>query len=339
MKQLAGILVLIISLSSHGSELDVRTNVGLTADHQPHEGVPRGTLNGPFEFHSKIFKDTVRQYWVFVPAQYSASQPASVLVFQDGQRATNPKGSLRVPQVMENLIAKGEIPVTIGIFVTPGHSSKTYPDDLGMSNPNRRAQEYDALNDRYAKFLINELLPAIGERYNLTEDPEQRAIAGTSSGAIAAFTVAWHRPDYFRKVYSAIGSYVSIGFKPYETPIQLGGQDYPALIRRDAIRPMRIFLQDGSNDIDNEWGNWFLANQQMLAALAYANRNADQKGLQGPRYEFTHVWTDGEHNDSHPGAILPEALRWLWKEQRATKDPAPTVTQPKVNAGESVTDS
>ena len=181
-----------------------------------------------------------------------------------------------------------------------------------MSNPNHRAQEYDALNDRYARMLIEELIPLVEESYNLAQDPEQRAIGGTSSGAIAAFTAAWERPDYFRKVYSSIGSYVSIGFKPEETPIKLGGQDYPALIRREDIRPMKVFFQDGSNDLDNEWGNWFLANQQMVAALGYANRIADEKDVKGPRYQFTSVWTDGVHNDSHPGALLPEGLRWLW---------------------------
>lgn len=317
MKSLLIALACVLSLSAQAlttSDKDVRTNVKQTEDHQPQKGVPKGRLEGPFDFHSKIFPGTVRQYWVFVPAQYTQDKPASVLVFQDGQRAVNPKGSFRAPQVMENLIAKGDIPVTIGIFITPGNQSKTYPDDLGMSNPDQRAQEYDALNDRYARFLTEEMLPAVGKKYNLTDDPEQRAIAGSSSGAIAAFTVAWERPDYFRKVYSAIGSYVSIGFKPEQQPIQLGGQDYPALIRREPIRPMRIFLHDGTNDIDNEWGNWFLANQQMVAAINYANRNANENKLKGPRYQLTYVWTDGEHNDSHPGALLPEALRWLWKD-------------------------
>lgn len=287
---------------------------GLTDDHFRQPGVPAGALEGPFEFHSEIFSGTVRRYWLFVPAQYDASVPASVFVFQDGQRATNPVGPLRVHQVMENLIARGEMPVTIGIFVTPGHTSTAYPDDLGMSNPNHRAEEYDAMNDRYARFLIEELLPHVGERYRLTADPEQRAIGGTSSGAIAAFTVAWHRPDAFRKVVSLIGSYVSIGFRPDETPVQLGGQDYPALIRRSAIRPIAVFLQDGSNDLDNEWGNWFLANQQMLAALQYANRRADEAAEPGPRYRVRAVWTAGQHTDADGGALLPDALRWLWND-------------------------
>ena len=291
----------------------IRTNVTLTAEHLPQPGVPTGELQGPFEFHSRIIPNTVRRYWLFVPAQYDANSPASLLVFQDGQRATNPDGPIRIQHVMANLIAQGDMPVTIGLFVTPGNLSETYPDNLGMSNPDHRWQEYDVLSDRYARLLIDEMLPEIEQRYNLTDDPEQRAIGGTSSGAIAAFTVAWERPDYFRKVYSGIGSYVSIGYRPDAEPPRLqGGQNYPALIRREAIRPVRIFIQDGSNDLDNEWGDWFLANQQMVKALAYANHAADEKSESGPRYQFTHVWTDGIHNDDHPGALLPEGLRWLW---------------------------
>ena len=315
MKAVLFLLLCLASSLSIATETPVRTNLTPGPDSLPQKGVPEGKLEGPFEFHSRIFKDTVRRYWIFVPAQYRKSSRAAVLVFQDGQRATNPEGSLRVPQVMENLIAKGDMPVTIGIFITPGNHSNHYPNNLGMDNPDNRANEYDTMNDHYARFLIEEMLPEVEKKYALTNDPEQRAIGGTSSGAICAFTVAWHRPDYFRKVFSGIGSYTSIGFRPNETPVKLGGQDYPALIRREPIRPIRIFFQDGSNDLNNEWGDWFLSNQQMVSALGYANRNADAKSIPGARYEFTHLWTDGHHSDSDPGAILPEALRWLWKDQ------------------------
>jgi poly(3-hydroxybutyrate) depolymerase len=295
--------------------LVIRSNMQLGPDSLPQDKVPQGQLLGPMEFHSRIFTGTVRQYWLFVPAQYDKVKPASLLVFQDGQRATNPQGSLRVPQVMANLIEKGDMPVTIGLFITPGNRSAHYPTNLGMSNPDHRAEEYDAMNDNYVRMLIDELIPLVSKDYTISSDPEQHAIGGTSSGAIAAFTAAWHRPDYFRKVFSSIGSYVSIGFRPNETPIKLGGQDYPALIRREAIRPMKVFFHDGSSDLSNEWGNWFLANQQMVSALQYANKFADEKQIQGPRYQFTSVWTDGEHSDAHGGALLPDALRWLWTQE------------------------
>ena len=286
----------------------------LMADSLPQEGIPKGRLEGPFEFHSKIIAGTVRRYWVWVPAQYNPKKAANVLVFQDGQRATNPNGSLRVPQVMENLIGKGQMPVTIGIFITPGNLSDAYPDNLGMSNPNHRKEEYDALNDNYARFLIEEMLPEVGKTYNLTNDPEKRVIGGTSSGAICAFTVAWQRPDTFRRVISMIGSYTSIGYIPAADgkPMVPGGDLYPTLIRKNPIKPLRIYLQDGEHDLSNEHGSWFLANQQMLSAFEYANATADKNKVLGARYEVRHQWGDGAHSDAHGGVLLPEILKWIW---------------------------
>ena len=305
-----------LAINATAAELSTPRKPGdypLTADSLVQPNVPQGRLEGPFEFRSKIIADTVRRYWIFVPAQYDATKPASVLVFQDGQRATNPQGSLRVQTVLANLIHKREIPVTIGIFITPGNASETYPDNLGMSNPDHRAAEYDALNDTYARFLIEEMLPAVGAKYRLTDDPEQRIIGGTSSGAICAFTVAWLRPDVFRKVISIIGSYTSIGYRPAQAdrPMIPGGDLYPTLIRKNPIKPIKIFLQDGANDLDNAHGNWFLANQQMLAALTWANAEADRTGSVGPRYRIEHVWGDGAHSDAHGGALLPDILRWM----------------------------
>ena len=288
----------------------------LTPDSLPQDGVPKGRLEGPFEFRSQIIANTVRQYWIYVPAQYTGETPANVLVFQDGARAINPTGALRVPQVLENLVFRKDIPVTIGIFITPGQRGDVFPDNVGTGNPNNRAQEYDAVDDTYARFLINELLPQIGKTYRLTTDPARRAIGGTSSGAICAFTVAWHRPDAFRNVISAIGSYVSIGYRPAtaDQPAKSGGEIYPTWIRRMPIKPLRIFLQDGSNDLDNNWGNWFLANQQMLKAFEFANRTADTRKDTGPRYDVRHEWGDGAHSDNHLGALLPDVLRWMFRD-------------------------
>jgi hypothetical protein len=288
----------------------------LSADSLPQEGVPKGQLLGPFEWRSQVIRGTVRRYWVYVPAQYSADKPAGLLVFHDGQRALNPKGPLRVDQVMENLIHKKEIPVMIGLFITPGNLSERYPDDLAMSNPNHRAQEYDVLTDAYARMLVEEFIPELKKTYNLSDDVEQRVIGGTSSGAICAWTTAWERPDAFRKVVSMIGSYVSIGYRPAKgnQPMIPGGDFYPTLIRKSPPKNIRIFLQDGSNDLDNPHGNWFLANQQMLAALHFANASADRQKTEGPRYDVKHEWGDGAHNDSHGGALLPDILRWMFRD-------------------------
>lgn len=286
----------------------------LGPDSLPQPGVPKGVLTGPIEFRSRILANTTRRYWVYVPSQYTPATPANVLVFQDGQRAVNPTGVLRVPQVLENLIYRGDIPITIGIFITPGHRGDVYPDTLGTGNPNNRAAEYDAMDDAYARFVVEEMLPEVGKTYNLTTDPARRAIGGASSGAICAFTVAWHRPDHSRNVVSLIGSYTSIGYRPAADgrPMVPGGDLYPTLIRKTPIKPITVFLQDGSADLDNVHGNWFLANQQMLAALEFANRTADAKSDPGPRYRVRHEWGDGAHSDAHGGAILPDILRWMW---------------------------
>jgi len=312
------LLVLVASLTVLTTDIILASDIpqySLTEDSLVQSGVPHGRLEGPFEFHSTIIAGTVRRYWVYVPVQYSAKSPASLLVFQDGQRATNPDGSLRIQNVLDNLIAKKDIPVTIGVFITPGNLSDHYPDNLGMGNPNHRKEEYDALNDSYARFLIDELLPEVGKKYRLTNDPEQRVIGGTSSGAICAFTVAWQRPDMFRKVISIIGSYTAIGYQPAHDGKSMtpGGDLYPGMIRKTPIKPIKIFLQDGSNDLNNEHGNWFLANQQMLSSLEWANANADEKKTPGPRYVINHAWGEGNHSDNHGGMLMPEILRWMFK--------------------------
>ena len=262
----------------------------LGPDSQPQAGVPKGQVIGPTLFKSTIFGNTVRQYWVYVPAQYDSSKPAAVMVFQDGHKYVNTEQEYRVPVVFDNLIHKKEMPVTIGVFVNPGNLGTELPADPWRST--NRSQEYDTLSESYARFLIEELLPEVGKSEKLTSDPEARGIVGVSSGGICSFTVAWERPDAFRKVISHIGSFTNIR----------GGDAYPGLVRKHSKRPLRIFLQDGSNDLDNEHGNWPLANQQMAAALKFRG------------YDYRFEFGDGAHTHKHGGALLPEALRWLWRD-------------------------
>lgn len=267
----------------------------LGADSLAQEGVPKGKLIGPTLFHSKIIENTVRKYWVYVPSQYDGSKPAAVLVFQDGARAINPDGVLRVPQVLENLIHKKQIPVAIGVFITPGQRGSEFPESIGTGNPDNRDREYDVLDDRYARMVIEEILPEVGKEYQLSEKPEDRAIGGTSSGAICAFTVAWQRPDSFRNVVSLIGSYTNIH----------GGHVYPQLVASSENKPIRIFLQDGENDLrsPNDLDrDWFLQNQKMVASFK-------EKG-----YDMAHVFGKGGHSDDHGGAMLPYMLRWIWRD-------------------------
>ncbi len=261
----------------------------LGPDSLPQEGVPQGTVTQHTLNDSTVYPGTTRDYWVYVPAQYDATSPACVMVFQDGGWYVSLERDFRVPTVFDNLIQQGKMPVTIGIFINPGE----YPAEKEGDKPKRnRSVEYDSLDDLYARFLLEDVLPRVGKEYTLTEDPESRAIGGISSGGICAFTVAWERPDAFRKVLSHVGSFTNIR----------GGHVYPALIRKEEKRPIRIFLQDGENDLDNVHGNWPLGNMQMDKALTFAE------------YDHTFVMGTEGHNGKHGGAILPESLVWLWRD-------------------------
>jgi gluconolactonase len=277
----------------------------LGPDSQIQEGVPRGEVT-QYSWTSQIFPGTVRDYWVYVPKQYDSAKPACVMVFQDGGGYVNEKGNWRVPIVFDNLIHKKEMPVTIGIFINPGVVPAASEKALARFN---RSFEYDGLGDQYVRFLIEEILPEVGKKYNLAKDGNSRAIAGASSGAICAFTAAWERPEEFGRVFSTIGTYVGLR----------GGNNYPTLIRKTEPKPIRIFLQDGSNDLNIYGGNWFLANQEMLSALQFAG------------YEVKHEWGDGAHSGKHGGAILPDALRWLWRDYPAPVRPAGPANQPVMN--------
>lgn len=261
----------------------------LGPDSQIQKSVPQGkVIQMPAWTNSKIYPGTTRDWWIYVPAQYKAEQPANVMVFCDGGGFVKLDGPFRVPVVFDNLIAKGQMPVTIGIFINPGAFPTSNPKDKPRSN---RSFEYDSLGDLHARFLIEEIFPEVAKSYQITSDPEGRAICGNSSGGICAFTVAWERPDAFRRVVSHIGSFTNIR----------GGHVYPALIRKAEKKPLKVFLQEGSNDLDNQFGNWPLANQDMAAALKFAG------------YDYQFVMGEGTHNVKHGGALLPETLRWLWK--------------------------
>jgi enterochelin esterase family protein len=258
------------------------------------EGIPRGKVTRWEWKSAKVYPGTIRECWTYVPAQYDGTKPAAVMVFQDGHAYVSETGWFRVPVVFDALIHKGEMPVTIGIFLNPGHKSDTMPKP-GWGDKNNRSVEYDTLSSEYARFLAEEILPEVGRELKLTDDPERRAICGISSGGICAFTAAWERPDVFRKVLSHVGSFTNIR----------GGHVYPALIRKTKPpKPIRVFLQDGEKDLDNLFGNWWLANLQMEAALKFA------------KYDHRFVGGVGGHNDIHGGSILPDSLRWLWRDAR-----------------------
>jgi len=258
---------------------------------QRQDGIPHGKVT-LHEWRSEVFKGTLRQYYLYIPAQYDGSEAANVVVFQDGHAYVDEKGLIRVPNVFDHLHAHQEIPLTIGIFINPGLFADKIEGRQGWGNKkgSNRSVEYDSLNSNYAQFLEKEILPEVAKTYKLTQDPARRAICGMSSGGICAFTVAWERPDLFGNVISHIGSFTNIR----------GGHVYPALIRKEEKRNIRVFLQDGEHDLDNQHGNWWLSNLQMEKALAFR------------QYDYKFVGGTGGHDGKHGGQIFPDTMQWIW---------------------------
>ena len=268
----------------------------LGPDSLPQEGVPKGTVTQHEWDKSRVYPDATHDYWVYVPAQYTAAEPACVMVFQDGQAYVYLEGPVRAPTVFDNLIHRGEMPVTIGVFINPGRRE----DDF-----NQREAQYVPLSDAYARFVLEEILPEVGKDYNLVDHAAGRAIGGMSDGGLSSFTAAWERPDAFSKVVSHIGSYTRLR----------GGSEYPYLIRqtRGNPKPIRVFLQDGMNDLNLEQGNWTLANLSMESALQFA------------RYDYRFEMGAGGHDLTHGGAIFPDTMR-TWTPSSASGTSPPTLS-------------
>jgi enterochelin esterase family protein len=275
----------------------------------PHDGVPKGEVQGPFVIKSSVYPGTQRTYWVYVPAQYDPKVPAALMVFQDGQAFKDENGGIRASNVMDNLIYRREIPVMIGVFINPGRTleqPEPSPKIGWGDNFTNRGVEYNTPDGKYARVITEELMPALESAYNISKDPEQHGIGGASSGAIAAFMVAWEKPNAFRKVLSIVGSFVDIH----------GGYIYPEKVLHTRKKPLRIFLCDGRNDnrgirngvYDEKW-DWFFQNVRLMKALA-------KKG-----YDLNYTWGMNNHGQAFGGEILPEMMRWLWRDGPASTDP------------------
>ena len=253
------------------------------------EGVPSGTVTELERTRSAVYPGTARKFWVYVPAQYDPTEPASLVVFQDGEGFLDPSGELRGAVVLDNLISRGELPVTIGVFVDPGilHGAET------PGGRKQRNVEYDAFDDRYASFLVEEIIPEVTKRWSITGDHDRWGICGFSSGGNCAFTAAWLRPDIFRRVLCLLPSFAQMP----------DGNPYPDLIPQTPAKPLRIFVQAGHRDLgwNEPEGNWLAHTLRVAAALAEAD------------YDFRLVLGDGGHNPNHGGALLPDALRWLFR--------------------------
>lgn len=271
----------------------------LGPDSKKQPDVPEGKRSEKRVFKSTIYKDTERDYWYYLPPGIDKSKPAKLMVFQDGWSYADPNGQVRMGSVFDNLIHKKELPPIVGVFVNPGvplDGDGNRITDRGRIN-SERSLEYDTLSPRYAEFLEKEMLPRIEKdaEIKFSTNPDDRAICGASSGGICAFVAAWERPDLFHKVMSHIGSFTNIR----------GGHVCHDLVRKSekSPKPLRIFLQDGTNDLDNAAGNWPLANLQMAASLKYAH------------YDYRFEYGTGSHSIAHGGSIMPEALKWLWRDE------------------------
>lgn len=282
----------------------------LGPDSMAHDGVPTGRFDGPDIIPSEVFPGTQHTYWVYVPAQYDPSQPAALMIFNDGQAFKQEPGDVQAHRVLDHLIYRREIPVMLGVFINPGRrpdQPEPTPRNWGDRDTNR-PEEYNALNDKYPRVIVDELLPALRKKYSISDDPEMHGIGGSSSGGIAAFTVAWHRPDHFRKVFSFVGSFVNLGNR--------GGHTYPDIVLKNEKKPLRVFLQDGRNDNrgfgrgdDPHATDWFYQNVRMADALT-------KRG-----YDVNYTWGIGNHGQKQGGAILPEIMRWLWRDaQKVSTD-------------------
>jgi len=280
----------------------------LGPDSLPQEGVPQGKLLGPSTLPSEVFPGTQHTYWVYVPAQYDPKEPAALIVFNDGQAMINTNGDVRAPNVLDNLIWRREIPVMLAVFINQGRTPEQpepTPRDWGDRNTNR-PEEYNRLNDKYPRVICDELLPVLTNKFNISTNPEMRAIAGASSGAIAAFTVAWERPNQFRKVISVVGSFVNLR----------GGDVYPEKVLESERKPIRAFFVDGVNDNRALRGDsydarrdWHYQNVRLVEALT-------KKG-----YDVNYTWGIGLHGQKQGGAMLPEMMRWLWRDYPRPYDP------------------
>ncbi len=239
-------------------------------------------------FHSKIFDGTYRDYWVYIPKSYDGSIPANLMVFQDGHYYIDDTKPMNTLKVIENLMAANKIPPTVCVFINPGIVKE--PTKPEHHPDTRRSIEYDSVNDQYTRFLINELLPEALNGLNISDDPHNRATVGFSSGGICAWSIAWFRPDLFGNVLSHSGSFVDIR----------GGGKFPFLIRNEFPKPIRMFFQSGSNDLDTKYGNWALGNKQMESALTF-------KG-----YDYKFEFGSEGHNLVHGSELLKASIVWLF---------------------------
>lgn len=302
-----------VAMAQAQTEPDTNIYYQRSPDSNVMQGVPKGEMKGPFTLPSQAYPGTQHTYWVYVPAQYDPKVAASLMIYNDGQAFMAMEGDIRAQVVMDNLIYRRELPVMIGVFINPGRRPDQPEPDLKEwgDRTTNRPTEYNSLDDKYARVIVDELLPGLYKDYNISKDPARHGIGGSSSGAIAAFTVAWERPDQFRKVLSNVGSFVNLR----------GGDAYPDIIRKTEKKPLRVYLVDGRNDNRSLGANgsydqrrdWFQQNVRMQQAL-------EEKG-----YDLNYTWGIQRHGQSMLRTVFPDMMRWLWRDHEFSADPRNSV--------------
>lgn len=263
----------------------------LGEDSKEHEGVPKGELVDFNITSEKIYPGSFHVCKLYIPADYDSGRPYPYMVFLDGVRIyLQPNVNANI--VLDNLIYEKRIPSMLAVFLDPGDHGDGEPYyGGGFSGPvSNRSREYDSIDDEFIRFLLEEVLPKVSEKYNLSSKAADHCICGSSTAANGAFNAAWLRPDVFSKVICHVGNF---------TPVRGGNQ--PDRIRKNYPKPLRIFLQDGENDLNCMMGDLVLANKEMASALEYRG------------YDYKYVLGKGGHSLEHAGAILPETLEWIWR--------------------------
>lgn len=274
----------------------------------PVAGVPKGKLSEKHTLTSKIYAGMKVDFWWYASPGVDPSTPAPLMVWQDGQTIIRGDLSqLRLFTVTENLVAEKRIPPMIHILVAPGFS----PDGKPM-----RSIEYDTVSDRYPRFLIEEIFPEVEKEYKLRPDGYSRGIGGESSGGISSLDAAWFMPDKFTRVHSTIGSYAAIQWHPEEK--QDGGYIFPFMVRKLPKRDIRVWMSDGTDDLENDYGSWPLQNIQLANSLKMRE------------YDYHFRFGLATHDSAQAALDLPESLSWLWRGY----DPAKTTPDFSMDAAE-----
>ena len=281
--------------------------VGYNPDSYEKPGVARGKVSEKHTITSRIYDGMKADYWVYASPGVDPNMPAALMVWQDGQGLVGEYSRMRLFTVTENLVHQKLIPPMVHVMIAPGQSAE------GKA---MRSIEYDTMSDRYAKFLMEEVLPEVEKTYKLRPDAYSRAIAGESSGGICAFNVAWLMPDHFSRVHSAVGSFTSIQWHPEEKLD--GGNVFPFMVRKQPKRNIRVWMSDGSDDLENNHGSWPMQNIQMANSLKFR------------AYDFHFRFGTAAHGGAQASLDLPESLTWLWRGY----DPAKTSQEYQMDPAE-----